>query len=866
MSRPLTDRYIQAKRIALGAAEFADEERLAFIAREAAGDELLEREVLWMLAAIESSHTATLPGRAPESPDFSGRDTEATSPRHYRIVRRLGEGGMGAVYLAERGDEAYTQQVALKFLHASAEGSPILLERFTQERKLLARLEHPGIARLVDGGVMADGKPFLAMEFIEGERIDVWCDRHGLGLDARIALFLKVCEAVDYAHRHLIIHRDIKPANILVTEDGTPKLLDFGIARLIDGPVDVAATATAHHAMTLAYASPEQIERLPLTVAADVYSLGVVLYQLVAGRRPYQHLTTPHLLSQAIVTGDVVAPSRAAREETPPRRVPKDIDAIVLKALRRQVSERYPGVTDLAADLRRFLACRPVLARRGRRVYRMRRYLQRNRWAVLAACVACLVAVVVLVDRARYLHQVEDARNRAQALSAFMTGLFKDAAPEQDRGERITVREVLDRGVDRLLAQKAMDAGTKAGMLRALGDTYLSLHMFTRADRPLLAARDLLDASGGSLDERVDIRRSLALSAAQDGDNARSLRYVREGLALLKGHEQDHFAPWIHLRVLELDDLNNGSMLSPQELEPRSRALIAAIERHGPADLQPDLSEAYSALAVEIERAGDLDRALEAARKAAALSLSGGTDINDQMVQRSNLARMLIVHGDYQEAERALRALDRDYVKFIGPATMSRALLLNNLAVVLVHLKRTAEAADVGARVVDIALRSGGRDNRFYLQLAANQAMRLINVRRYGEAEGLLRSIMPVLASTAASANGAANYAFGLSVLGRAQLLGDKDPAAALSSLDQAVRVLGDHAADFLVIYNTIVSTMVSADLQLKRTDAAAQAVSRYEALLDASHEPADSSWRKNAARLRASLDQPASGRSDGGT
>ena len=313
MQGALTDRYVEAKRLALQAAELSADERDAFIADACADDDALERELRWMLQALDATHTATLPVLSAVSPDLSGHDAQANGPRHYRLLRHLGEGGMGTVYLAERCDGDFTQQVALKLLTAAAEGSPILTERFCQERKLLARLEHPGIARLLDGGALADGKPFLAMEYVQGERIDAWCDRHALDLPARLALFLKVCAAVEYAHRNLIIHRDIKPANILVTEDGTPKLLDFGIARILDDQADVAATATAAHAMTLAYASPEQIERLPLTTAADVYSLGVVLYQLVAGRRPYQHLVTPHLLSNAIVTGDVLPPSRAVR-------------------------------------------------------------------------------------------------------------------------------------------------------------------------------------------------------------------------------------------------------------------------------------------------------------------------------------------------------------------------------------------------------------------------------------------------------------------------------------------------------------------------------------------------------------------------
>ncbi len=498
MQGALTDRYVEAKRLALQAAELSVDERDAFIAYACAGDDALERELRWMLQALDATHTATLPVLSAVSPDLSGHDAQATAPRHYRLLRHLGEGGMGTVYLAERCDGDFTQPVALKLLAAAAEGSPILTERFGQERKLLARLEHPGIARLLDGGALADGKPFLAMEYVQGERIDAWCDRHALDLSARITLFLKVCAAVEYAHRNLIIHRDIKPANILVTEDGTPKLLDFGIARILDDQTDLLATATAAHAMTLAYASPEQIERLPLTTAADVYSLGVVLYQLVTGRRPYQHLVTPHLLSNAIVTGDLVPPSRAARQArqeagqplSRKRTVPRDLDAIVLKALRRQADERYPGVAALADDLQRFLECRPVQARRGRQWYRVRRFVKRNRWplaagsAVLLAVVAGLLSTLLSLRETRLAQQLAEQRQHQ---------LERIVDFQQATLDSVDI-DAMGHAIDR--AQRGSGGAQASGstdLARHALDTFVVTHALDRldhdfADAPLLAA------------------------------------------------------------------------------------------------------------------------------------------------------------------------------------------------------------------------------------------------------------------------------------------------------------------------------------------------------------------------------------------
>ncbi|WP_424681853.1 protein kinase domain-containing protein [Frateuria sp. YIM B11624] len=540
MARQLTDRYVEAKRIAMAAMDVDASARDALIDEHVGEDAELAREVRWMLDAIERTHTATLPfAPAAAAPDLSGQQAQAPAPRNYRILRLLGEGGMGMVYLAERCDEGFSQQVALKFLHAANEGSPILHERFSQERRLLARLEHPGIARLLDGGVMDSGRPFLAMEYVEGQRIDEWCDARALSFNDRIALFLKVCDAVEFAHRNLVIHRDIKPANILVTSEGAPKLLDFGIARIIEEG-QVLATATAAHALTLAYASPEQIEQQPLTTAADVYSLGVVLYQLIAGRRPYQHLVTPHLLSNAIVGGQIDAPSRSLREapadqRRPWRSIPADVDAIVLKALRRQVSQRYTSVAELAQDLRNYLARRPVKARRGRQWYRMRRFAQRNRWPlaaagmVLAAVLAGLTASLMALAQTRAAQRLAEQRQHdLERMVDFQQSMLQSVDIDAmghalTHGERALVLARLDavpgQAMDRAQLEQAFAGIAASGPARDALDTYVVSHALARldkdfADAPLLAA---------------DLRQSLArvlLTIGSYGHAAAELRKV----------------------------------------------------------------------------------------------------------------------------------------------------------------------------------------------------------------------------------------------------------------------------------------------------------------------------------------------------
>lgn len=411
-------RYLLAKPIAMAALDLSFIDRERYVAMACGPDAALLEEVRWMLRAAEVSTESI--GRVPLAPpvrdDIAGATLFSSGSTCYRILRRLGEGGMGVVHFAERviGEDVgqIRQLVALKFLNATGIPGDELLRRFGEERRILAKLSHPNIAHLIDGGSMRDGRPFLALEYVQGEPIDQWCDRRKLTLSQRIELFLKVCSAVEYAHRHQVIHRDIKPANILVTQDGEPKLLDFGIARLLDQVDGMASrqTRTAHRALTLAYASPEQVSGAPLTAATDVWSMGVVLYQLVCGVHPFEVQNESALaLSNAIVTAGARSPSWQLRKRRA-RGLPADIDAVVMKALRRDPGERYASVERLGADLRHFLDARPVKARRelGDRIAGAA--LRRN-WPALGMAASVMILLGCLAMQAMQLRQErQDAR------------------------------------------------------------------------------------------------------------------------------------------------------------------------------------------------------------------------------------------------------------------------------------------------------------------------------------------------------------------------------------------------------------------------------------------------------------------------
>ena len=350
------------------------------------GNAWLRSEAERMVRAFDAERTANEEGRSASS----GRRFGA-----WQTIRLLARGGMGEVWLAHRADGQHEQKTALKILSPYL-AAPDSVHRFRRERELLARLEHPNIARLLDGGMSSQGEPYLVMEYVEGVRADQYCNEHHLSIRERLQLFLKVCAAVNAAHQYLVVHRDLKPSNILVTRDGEPKLLDFGIAKLIDVETGMEQTATANVFLTPMYTSPEILLGQPATVASDIYSLGVVLYELLAGRRPFDaSKLSPAALIEAVTQKDAPPPSAVAAS-TNAAALGGDLDAIALKALAKNPEERYASAAQLAEDIQRYLDGQPVTAMRATWTYVARKFIRRNRLAVgLAALTVLGVALGV---------------------------------------------------------------------------------------------------------------------------------------------------------------------------------------------------------------------------------------------------------------------------------------------------------------------------------------------------------------------------------------------------------------------------------------------------------------------------------------
>lgn len=610
--------YRRAQAIAHALLDLPPEERAARLAELCAGEVGLSREVEWLIAAADDTALDTVPPAIAAAAADLAADLriDATAPGRYRLIRRLGEGGMGVVWLAEREVAGVHQRVALKRLRM---GSVAQHARFHEEQRILAALSHPNIAHLVDAGEDVNGDPFLALEYVEGERIDRWCDARALELRARIGLFLKVCAAVSHAHERLVIHRDLKPANILVDAAGEPKLLDFGIARLIGAE----ATATlAARAMTVAYASPEQIEGAPLGTATDVWSLGVVLYELVAGVRPFGHIATDPGRINAILAGSVTPPSQQGRRCAPStnerarsRRIPADIDAIVLKALRREPAQRYASVRELAQDLDCFLAARPVRARRGAWTYRARRFAQRNRWPLAAGAVLAAVAVgftwrTVLAEReARLQAQV------AERTTSFLISAFALSDPTRAGRHDFSAREVLDRGRERVDVELAGQPRVRARLLEALGNAYRGIGEGT-AGAPLFETAAQLNLNPAVNDP---------LAAA------RSLRSKATGILAVQG--------------------------STEEAERAAQRAYDLVQRHAGADALL-LADAGGTLAQAFVASGKLVQAGSTAQQALALREAGGAGPLALAQSLLNLCSITADKGDYVQAlpycERAL--------------------------------------------------------------------------------------------------------------------------------------------------------------------------------------------------------------------
>ncbi len=665
--------------------------RGAWLEAAAAGDSSIIAEVGALLAAYEQADDRLEQGAAALAPSVWEDLQTAVAGRligPYRIVSELGRGGMGAVYLAARDEAGFAQQVAVKLIKRGMDTDGIV-RRFLHERRILAGLVHPNIARLYDGGSTADGRPYFVMEYVAGEPVTQFAAMRGLGVEARLDLFLKVCSAVQYAHQRLIVHRDLKPANILVGADGEPKLLDFGIAKLLD-PAESGGGLTDLHQrpMTPDYASPEQLDGGAVTTATDVYGLGILLYELLVGK-------SPAAVERQLGPGWAARPpSHAVRVLTggaEARRLRGDLDTIVATAREPASARRYGTAAALAEDVGRHLTHRPVAARRPTLAYRLGRAVRRHKLAAAFAVFLALFAATA----AWQAYEIDRQRERAEALSGFLTGLFRGADPEQTRGDTLTVRELLDQGANRLLDEPGVAPEWRADFLGTVGEVYANLGLYNDAEKHLRAALALRSHEGGRQAEReaAPLLTLLGHVAWQRGDGPEARRLYEQSIVA----KRRLFGP----RALPLaEDLNGLGLVAAEAGDPsgaaRCFAEAAEIARRAGRAGRKSLADGLNNQGWLARRQGDLGTAQ--ARFGESLRLSRevlGEDHPETVRVRSNLASILFQRGDLEGAESSYREILAVRRHLLGPDHPDIARTLNYLGTV--EEKRGRLAAAEGA-------------------------------------------------------------------------------------------------------------------------------------------------------------------------
>lgn len=700
-------------------------ERPDFLKQCCGDDPGLEALVERLLAGATADDPGFRPGGGLallgiETDDFAPHPSAPFRPGDrvgaFRLERVVGRGGMATVYLAERTDGQFEQTVALKILDRAGE----TLARFEQERQILASLDHPNTARLLDGGVTERGAPWVAMEYVAGVPLLEYCDRARLGIERRLRLFIRIIDAVYDAHRKLIVHRDIKSANILVTAAGVPKLLDFGIAKLL--AADALPGAAPHTRvltpMTPEYASPEQIHGKPIGIATDIYQLGYLLYVLLTGRGPYAVDTTDiAALFDAITQRDAVPPSRrvgdcshtentgtgapwACRNTTQAhlrRQLHGDLDRVVLKALHKDPDRRYASAAQLAADLENVMTDRPVSARPDSARYRTGKFIKRHAVAVAATSAAVLAAVVAVslftygLSQAKRAAELE-AEKSAQ-VTAFLMGLFEASDPSEALGESVSARQLLDRGAAQAESLSARPM-LQSQMFDTLGEIYRELGRYEQA-KPLL-------------ERAVAIRRQRA--GEPDPDLARSLN----GLGELLFDEADYAgaeavlteALALQRAVFGEEHVEVAELLNDLGRVADARADFDTAERHYRQALaireaeygreHPDVATSLNNLGVLLWRKRAYDEAEAMHREALAMRRRLFGEVHPHITYSlNNLALVLQSRGDNDAAEllyREVVAMDR---KIYGDEHPEVATDLNNLAGLLIEGGNHAEAEEM---------------------------------------------------------------------------------------------------------------------------------------------------------------------------
>ena len=707
-------------------------ERAAFLARACGDEPILRRRVARMLAAGEDPESplerslASLAGPLLAEPDDGGLAGihlgEMIGP--WRLIRELGHGGMGEVFFAERADGQFAQTAALKLVRRGREHDPLLIRRFLEERRILATLAHPNVARLLDGGVTATGLPWFAMEYVPGRPLDQYCEDNRLDIPGRLALIEKVLEAVAYAHRNLLVHRDLKPSNIFVTADGDVKLLDFGIAKLLgeENLSEPGLTLAYGRVMTPEFAAPEQVRAEPVTTATDIYSLGAVLYQLLTGQRAHRFdKRTAAEIERVVCETDPETPSvaiRAAlasgsRRSSPSRwqrGLSADLDTLVLTALQKEPSRRYASADAMLEDLRRLRTGRPLLARPDSIGYRWGKFIGRHRVGASAIAIVILAIAGGVIATTWQARAARLEATRADRVKDFLVDLFQQADPDITGGKELTVREVLDRGTRRVDSMRGTEPAVQAELYDVLGNTYSHLQLLAQADtlhRKGLAA--VHRVYGPARPEVLNATMSVAWGLNDQG------RYL-EADSLLGAAIRDYrSAGGDETQVLSdaLDVLATAEKRLDHPVEAESlyrQSLRLQIRLTGPSDTitASRLSDLAVLLGSE-DRLAQAESALTAAQDHRRGVLSP-LDLKF-LVGESSLGMLRMKRGDFAEAEPRLESAVSGLEQLERPGGLNLARTLDRMAVLQALQFHTTRAIATAERAQQMFAAVTGADH-----------------------------------------------------------------------------------------------------------------------------------------------------------
>jgi serine/threonine-protein kinase len=711
--------------------------------------------------------------RAPAPPVSALPLTAELRVGPYRIERVLGHGGMGTVYLARR--ERIDHRVAIKLI-ASGRQSAAVLERFRREQEILASLQHPNIARLLDAAADERDRAYIVMEYVDGVPITEYCDARRLGVDERIRLFRSVCDAVQYAHAKLVVHRDIKPSNILVTSQGEVKLLDFGIAKLLSD-IESNVTRTGDVVGTLLYAAPEQLGARPVSTAADTYSLGVVLYELLTGRLPLHPagrnpLDWPRIVAEeAPVRPSVVAsiaraeatpaadvqdaePAAAARGTTAARlqrKLAGDLDTIALRALAKEPERRYPSAAALRDDLERHLAHQPVAARADTATYRLRKFVRRNRSAVAAAALFTFLLLGGLGATTWQARARSVEAQRAGALLRILLDALRFSDPDVAEGAQVTARDVLDRAAARVLEEPAAQPSLGAELQLVIADIYRDLGMHSSAE-PLVqrALETRMRLFGPDHEAVAEVLRARGWLHYLESEYEPAERLLRQALAI----QQRSFGSADTVVARTQDNLAQVLRASGRLEEALARAQEALATRRAILGRHADVAQSLNNTAVIQRQLGGLDAAESMLREAlSTYTALGRDDDRDVLSTVNNLGMVLRAHGRRDEAADMFADLAARQEARYGRTHPLTITSVNNLGAVLTELGRIGEAEAMFRDVLERYAERGEPDHLNAVTARANLADLMNRSGRSAEAEALQREVLATFRTVFGDAN-----------------------------------------------------------------------------------------------------------------